>query len=223
MSIIKMMTENTMYAGRKITSDTVDKEELKKWHNMLDKLHSEIYTNISNGFNSGDISNNQNIYACLKTIYDYIGTVNGGKLRNNESILPRLYTMGASTKIVKSMKYQEYERQLKDYKKKLEEYEALNGVDIYTINSIAYKIEQLENTLLELKKAPRQYYRDIKKTSATRFYKDFEDMIGDMVRGRMMMTDDEVKAEIEARKKARAEKQRAKRKAQANNKELVNS
>lgn len=213
-ALVNAIISNRGFSGSRINAKILDAETVKAWHALMDKVHTEAYKVASLRYNSEDAVALDGIYSAMSEVYAYIGEVNGGKLRNDENTATVLISKATTDKTRKSADLQYQISKRANSKKYLAELESTNGARPETIEHVKADILACDEEIARLESESGNKFRAFSKSSATGFYKSFEDFIADMLETRLAMTEEEVQAEAEAKRQARRAKTAAK-KAQA--------
>lgn len=217
-AIIETILANRGFSSAKINAKDLDVEEVKAWHTLCDRVHTEAYKIASQCYNNAtsfltfnaELNNvdKSGLYDAMREVFAQIGEIRGAKLFPNESTATTLVTMASTRKNSYSADMR-YERQKLSLERKfLKDYEESNGVPGETIANIKANIAKIEAKIDELKKVEYSEFKVYTKTGASVFYKSFEDYIADLINHRLCMTEEDIIAEKEARK-ARAKARKA--------------
>ena len=214
-SLINSILVNRGFSGSRINANDVDAQIVKEWHNLLDELHSASYKVASTSYNTAGEVDYSPIYTSIAKVWNYIGSVNGGKLRSDSNTALVLCAKATREAVKKSAGLQYIYSQKSNSARYLRELESINGANPDTIEKVKSDIESYDKQIEELKAQSGNQFKQFAKCSAGVFYKAVEDYIADMLEARLTMTEEEVQAEAEAmrveRRKKTAEKKAQKK------------
>ena len=215
-TLIDAILVNRGFSNAKINADTVSAETVKTWHNLLDDLHSASYKVAAIAYNTEGHVDYSPIYTAIAKVWEYIGAVNGGKLRSDENTALVLCSKATRESVKKSADLQYVYSQKNNSAKYLRELENTNGASKETIAKVKADIVSFNEKIDKLKKQYGNQTKQFSKVSASAFYKSVEDFIADMIEERLTMTEEEVQAEAEAKRQERRRKTAEKKAAQKN-------
>lgn len=214
-TIVSAILANRGFSNAKINAEILSAETVKEWHGLLDNLHSASYKVAAIAYNTEGQVDYSPIYTAIAKVWEYIGSVNGGKLRSDENTALVLCSKATKESVKKSADLQYVYSQKNNSARYLRELENTNGASEDTIAKVKADIAGFDEKIDELKKKSGNQYKEFSKVSAGAFYKSVEDFIADMIEERLTMTEEEVQAEAEAKRQERRRKT-AEKKAQKN-------
>lgn len=212
-NLITTILANRGFNSAKVNSKDVDIEIVKEWHKMLDELHSIAYSEIATRFNKSletteNTTTNVSIkfFDTMRKIYAYVGTINGATLKCDANTASVILAKSVCEKNRKSADLQYKLSQKSNSVRYLKELESANGTCEETIEKVKSDIAKLEEEIVDLKSIAFNSYKTFAKCSASAFYKSVEDYLADMIEKRLCLTEEEVKAEEEAKRIARRQR-----------------
>lgn len=215
-ALVNAILVNRGFSSARIDAKTIDAQTVKDWHNLLDDLHSASYKVASICYNTEGEVDYSPIYTTISKVWNYLGEINGGKLRSDSNTALVLCSKATRESVKKSADLQYVYSQKNNSAQYLRKLENTNGVNADTIEKVKSDIEEFEEKIAELKAQSGNQYKEFSKCSASVFYKAVEDYIADMLEDRLAKTEEEVQAEAEAKRQERRKKT-AEKKAQKNN------
>ena len=175
----KVLMTNRGFAGEKINTKVMDVEDVRVWHEALDKLHSVAYQVASERYNQVGDNNGSLVsrfYSVLRGVYDLIGELdNGAKLRADANACNTLVAMATRMGVKKDKDVTFLESKKRNASKYLKDLEASNGSNEDAKKLCRQEIEECDAKLEALKKESMKVYKEMVKCGSATFYKSFED------------------------------------------------
>lgn len=211
MNLINALTSNRGFSNVSVNGEQIEKDELTRWHGVLDALHSCAYTIAScryNGKDSGNASNR--VFSLMSELYAMVGKLdNGATLRSDIATANTIVSFATVNKAVKSPALQYQLSKKSNATRTLNALLETKGANQGAIKALELEIKEAEKQIEELKKADFNLYKRVSKSSAKSFYKSVEDFIADMILNRSILSEAEVQAEKKALNAARKARRKA--------------
>ena len=208
-----MIMSNRGFVGAKLNAKDMAPEQVQAWRNAVNKVHSVAYSVAATRYNeagsdAGTIASK--FYDALHAVYALIGEFdNGAKLRMDQNALNTIVAMATAQRTRKDPALERVEGMKRTDMRYLKTLEETNGANPDAIATIKANIEEFDRQIAALKEQSMMCYKELGKSSASSFYKAFEDFIADQIEARSVLTEEQVQAEKKARNAARKAKREA--------------
>lgn len=210
-----------MLAKYKLNADQIGAENYAQWKTIVNNFHRACYAIGEHCSNNGLKLDKSNVdmtsaYDCGKLILNLMGEVNGRKLYINDEFI--ITCIGYATKMGKldSKQVEALDEEIKANNRALTELKKLNGINPATIEDLTAKLEELKAKKVELLNIADERVPQTTETTFNSFKTNLERYLGNIIKGQLAKTQEELDKEEEERKAKRAANRKAKKQANAN-------
>lgn len=216
-ALVNAIISNHDFKGRTVNGEQIDPKTFEQWKALCDNFAHELYDIVAKAQNytlNGE-EDYTKVFATLKPIRDMIGEVNGFTIACNLNDI-----IGVSPYVTKTKA--EYSTEMKlarddraYYTKRVKTLLETHGVNPEAVKEAQDNLAKAKAKVSELELVPKSVIGKPDKKDGKAFRVEFEDFLARKIKGQMMKSYEELKAEEDAKKAERKAKRQAKRQAEA--------
>ena len=222
--LVETLVYNNRFASAKVDGEQIGTENFAQWKTLVTALHRASYKAYVTCENSGMLAESTDIdkteiFEAIRGILRFIGDVNEHKLVANAETAIAMIGYSGRRGNVDSAELQFCNSRLNNSKRELKKYLEMNVTDAdhkaKTVASMEQTIATLEAERDTLLKTADMRHKAPTMSAFNTFRLDVEHYFARVISGQLAKTLEELDAEAEARRVARNEKAKARKKAKA--------
>lgn len=222
--LVETLVYNNRFASAKVDGEQIGTENFAQWKTLVTALHRASYKAYVTCENSGMLAESTDIdkteiFEAIRGILGFIGDVNEHKLVANAETAIAMIGYSGRRGNVDSAELQFCNSRLNNSKRELKKYLEMNVTDAdhkaKTVASMEQTIATLEAERDTLLKTADMRHKAPTMSAFNTFRLDVEHYFARVISGQLAKTLEELDAEAEARRVARNEKAKARKKAKA--------